>query len=127
MNMFKIGDTDFGIGKVSFSVKNDLLDLDITGSDDVFDKLMEDDNSEWSWALYPPRLYLRGVPFKGNELVIDDDLLNNYDITLYIMEHNDFTGTLKVTDTGVEISGKAYMDGEVLELFVRIEKCAIWR
>ncbi len=125
MNVFKIGDTDFGIGKVSFSVKNDLLDLDITGSDDVFDKLTEDENSEWSWALYPPRLYLRGVPFKGNELVIDEELLNKYDITLYMMEHNDFTGTLRATDGGVEISGKAYIDGEESELFVSAERKAL--
>jgi len=122
MNTFKMGETEFGVGKVSFSITNDLLDFDITGSDDIFDKLMEDENSEWSWALYPPRLYLRGVPFKGNELAIDDKLLDQYDITLYMMEHNDFTGTLKVTDKGVEISGEVYMDGETLELFVSVEK-----
>lgn len=124
MNTFKIGETEFGVGKVSFSITNDLLDIDITGSDDVFDKLTEDENSEWSWALYPPRLYLRGVPFKGNELAIDDKLLDQYDITLYMMEHNDFTGALRVTDGRVEISGKAYIDGEALELFVSVEKKA---
>lgn len=41
MNSFKIGNTEFGIGKISFSIENDLLDLEITGSDEIFNELME--------------------------------------------------------------------------------------
>lgn len=41
MNSFKIGNTEFGIEKVSFSIENDLLNLEITGSDDIFDELMK--------------------------------------------------------------------------------------
>ena len=59
MNSFKIGKTEFGIGKISLSIENDLLTLEINGNDDVFDELMEDDGCEWSWALYPPRIYFR--------------------------------------------------------------------
>ena len=37
MNSFKIGKTAFGIGKISLSIENDLLTLEINGNDDVFD------------------------------------------------------------------------------------------
>ena len=122
MNSFKIGNTEFGIEKVSFSIENDLLNLEITGSDDIFDKLMKDDNCEWSWALYPPRIYFHAVPYKGNEIVIDTDFLNHYDIALYMMEHNDFIGNLKITDSSIDIWGQVYIDGKELTLTISTER-----
>ncbi len=68
MSSFKIGNTEFGIGKISFSIKSDLLTLEINGNDDVFDELMKSENCEWSWALYPPRIYFRSVPYNGEKL-----------------------------------------------------------
>ncbi|MBD5493637.1 MAG: hypothetical protein HDR12_04475 [Lachnospiraceae bacterium] len=122
MNSFKIGNTEFGIEKVSFSIENDLLNLEITGSDDIFDELMKDDNCEWSWALYPPRIYFHAVPYKGNEIVIDTDFLNHYDIALYMMEHNDFIGNLKITDSSIDIWGQVYIDGKELTLTISTER-----
>lgn len=81
MNSFKIGNTEFGIGKISLSIENELLTLEINGNDDVFDELMKADDCEWSWALYPPRIYLRSVPYKGEKIVIDSDFLAHYDCT----------------------------------------------
>ena len=122
MNSFKIGNTEFGIEKVSFSIENDLLNLEITGSDDIFDELMKDDNCEWSWALYPPQIYFHAVPYKGNEIVIDTDFLNHYDIALYMMEHNDFIGNLKITDSSIDILGQVYIDGKELTLTISTER-----
>ena len=122
MNSFKIGNTEFGIGKVSFSVENDLLDLEITGSDDAFNELMEDDNCEWSWALYPPRVYFHAVPYKENEIVIDTDFLNHYETALYMMEHNDLLGNLKITDNSIDFLGQVYIEGKALTLAISAER-----
>lgn len=55
MNSFKIGKTEFGTGKISFTVTNNLINLEINGNDQTFNSIMEDDNNEWSWALYPQK------------------------------------------------------------------------
>ena len=122
MNSFKIGNTEFGIGKISFSIENDLLNLEISGSDDIFNELMEDDNCEWIWALYPPRIYFHDVPYKRNEIVIDTDFLNRNETALYMMEHNDFTGSLTVTDSSIDIHGQVYIDGNALLLAISAER-----
>lgn len=122
MNSFKIGDTEFGIGKVSFSIENDLLDLEITGSKEIFKELTKDDNFEWIWALYPPRIYFHSVPYKGNEIVIDMDFLDCHETALYMMEHYDFTGSLTVTDSSIDIHGQVYMDGNALMLEISAER-----
>lgn len=41
MNSFKIGDTEFGIGDVHLSIKDGLIDLEITADEDIFDELTE--------------------------------------------------------------------------------------
>ena len=122
MNSFKIGNTEFGIGEILFSIENGVLDLEITGNDSVFNELMEDVNCEWVWALYPPRIYFHGVPYKENKIVIDTEFLNHYEIALYMMEHYDFTGSLKVTDSAIDIHGKVYIDGEVSTLDISVER-----
>ncbi len=118
MNSFKIGNTEFGIGEVSFSIENDLLNLEITGSDNIFDELMKEDNCEWNWALYPPRIYFHAVPYNGDEIVIDTDFPNHYDTALYMMEHNDFTGSLKITDNSIDIHGQVYIAGNASTLAI---------
>lgn len=125
MNSFEIGNTEFGIGKISLSIENELLTLEINGNDDVFDELMKADDCEWSWALYPPRIYLRSVPYKGEKIVIDSDFLAHYDAALYMMEHNDFTGVLEVADSSIEIHGLVYIDRKASALAVIAERAAV--
>lgn len=125
MNSFKIGNTEFGIGNVSFSIENNLLNLEIEANEDIFNELTEQDDCEWSWALYPPRIYFHGVPctpFKENVIMVDENYLNHYDIALYMMEHNDFIGTLKVTDNSIDICGKVYIDGSILTLTISVDR-----
>ncbi len=105
-----------------FSVENDLLTLEINGSDAILDELMKDDDCKWSWALYPPRIYLHAVPYNGNAIVIDHDFLNQYEAALYMMEHNDFTGSLEVTDSSIHIWGQVFIDGTALLLVISAER-----
>lgn len=122
MDTFKIRNTEFGIGDVQFSIEDNLLNLEITGNDHIFDELTEDDECEWDWALYPPKIYFHGVPYTGKEIVVDTDFLNQYEIALYMMEHNDFTGTLKLSDNSIDICGQVEIDGESLPLVICVEK-----
>ncbi|MCM1101337.1 MAG: hypothetical protein NC079_04425 [Clostridium sp.] len=125
MNSFKIDHTEFGIGEISLSIENGVLDLEITGNDSVFNELMKDDNCEWIWALYPPRIYFHGIPYKENEIVVDTDFLDRYEIALYMMEHNDFIGSLKVTESTIDIHGKVYIDGGASTLDISVERKGI--
>ena len=122
MNSFKIGDTEFGIGDVHLSIKDGLIDLEITADEDIFDELTENDDCEWDWALYPPKIYFRNVPYDGKDIVVDEEFLEKYDVALYMMEHNDFTGTLKITDKNIHICGQVDMMGEMLAVSINIEK-----
>lgn len=122
MNSFKIGDTEFGIGDVQLSIEDGLINLEITGSEEIFDKLTEDDDCKWNWALYPPKIYFRNVPFDNKAIVIDEEFLDQYDIALYMMEHNDFIGTLEITDKNIHIEGKTDIMGEISAVSINVEK-----
>lgn len=122
MGSFQIGTTEFGVGKVVLSTENNLLNLEISGNDDVFNQLTEADNSEWGWALYAPKIYFKDVPFQGNTLTIDNEILNRCDIALYMMEHNDFTGTVELTEDAVHIRGEVYLMDCILSVFIEINR-----
>jgi len=122
MGSFKIGTTEFGVGKVVLSVENNLLNLEISGSDEMFDQLTEADDSEWGWALYAPKIYFEDVPFKGNTLTIDNETLNQCNIALYMMEHNDFTGTIELTEDVIHIQGEVYLMDRILSVFIEINR-----
>lgn len=121
MNSFKIGKTEFGTGKISFTVTNNLINLEINGNDQTFNSIMEDDNNEWSWALYPPKIYLKDVPNENNKRIIDNDYLNKYDIALYMMDYNDFTGILEIKDEFISIIGQVNIMGKLFPLTIHIE------
>lgn len=113
MNSFKIGATEFGIGEVEFSMEDGILNLEITGDDTIFEELTEDDDSEWAWALYAPQIYFRDIPYEDKEIVISSEMADNYDIALYMMEHNDFMGKITISDSTVHINGEADIMGKV--------------
>lgn len=125
MNSFKIGDTEFGIGDVQLSIGDGLINLEITGSEEIFNELTENDECRWSWALYPPKIYFRNVPFDNEAIIVDEEFLDQWDIALYMMEHNDFIGTLEVTDKNIHISGQAGIMGEISAVSINAERA--WR
>lgn len=122
MNSFKIGDTEFGICDVQLSVEDGLINLEITGSEDIFNKLTENDECKWNWALYPPKIYFRNVPYENKAIIVDEEFLDEYDIALYMMEHNDFTGTIEITNKTIQINGQADIMGEISAVSINVER-----
>ena len=122
MNTFQIDGTEFGVGEIQFSVADHLLNLEISGDEGIFDGLSEEDDSQWGWALYPPQIYFHDVPFTGEKIVIDREFLNHNEIALYMMEHYDFTGELKLTDGSIEIRGQVDMDGDRFPVVINVER-----
>lgn len=121
MNSFVIGDIEFGVGKFDYSVKDNVLNLEVFADNERFNKLCEDDDFEYGWALYAPKIYLMDVPFDGEEIEVNDDLLNECDIALYMMEHNDFWGKITVSDDGIYIEGEVDLMGEIETVSIRLE------
>jgi hypothetical protein len=126
MGEFFIGDTNFGVeskqSRVEFAKAADgrlLLTVDIQGNEKVYREITADESSEWSWTLYPPQFYLRGYPVpektQGKERTIKLKPADstNFDVALYLMEHNEVAGvTLVVADDRVEISGRVDLMGK---------------
>jgi hypothetical protein len=107
MNTFKLDGTDFGVGEVVCKIENDTLTLKITADEEITEKIADDENGKWSWLGYdPPSVVFRGVPFTKGCVEIDEDLLDEYDIWLYIMEHYNIFGVLSVDDDCVKVSGE---------------------
>ncbi len=113
---FMMNGTEFGIDEISVGREDGLLSVNITGSKEVFDELCKDEDGEWSWALEAPDFYLTEVPYEGGKLEIDDEMLDKYEIAVYMMEHNDFYGTVELKDDELHISGVVDMMGEDVQL-----------
>ena len=118
MGSFKIGGTEFGIGNIKLSLDNGLLNLQVTGDSSVFDRLMDNGGSEWDWALYAPKIYFNNVPYKGGILEIDNSVLNRYDIALYMMEYNDFTGIIEISESNINIQGNVDLMGKIMPVSI---------
>ena len=118
MGSFKIDGTEFGIGNIKLSLDNGLLNLQVTGDSSVFDRLMDNGGSEWDWALYAPKIYFNNVPYKGGILEIDNSVLNSYDIALYMMEYNDFTGIIEISEGNINIQGNVDLMGKIMPVSI---------
>ena len=118
MGSFKIDGTEFGIGNIKLSLDNGLLNLQVTGDSSIFDRLMDNGGSEWDWALYAPKLYFNNVPYKGGILEIDNSVLNRYDIALYMMEYNDFTGIIEISEGNINIQGNVDLMGKIMPVSI---------
>jgi len=128
MKKFIIGKDDFGIEKVIYQIdkENSIInDLTIIGDKITFEKLSESENSKWNWAISPPKLYFREIPFqlKNDTLEIDitEDTLDNFDIALYLMNHNDITGKFIIHNDKIFIfEGHVNILGEELKLEIEV-------
>ncbi len=118
MGSFKIDGTEFGIGNIKLSLDNGLLNLQVTGDSSIFDRLMDNGGSEWDWALYAPKIYFNNVPYKGGILEIDNSVLNRYDIALYMMEYNDFTGIIEISEGNINIQGNVDLMGKIMPVSI---------
>lgn len=122
MNTFQIKTTEFGVEKIDFSIKNNELYLEIMGSEKIFDQLSENEDGEWSWALYPPKFYVWGAPYGEQEIAIKGHCDDSFDCALYLMEHNDFIGTLHVTDEEFHVCGVADISGNPYEVKITVAR-----
>lgn len=125
MAEFTIDGTDFGIDLAESTFSLDALDgatvvnAEIHGNQEQYDSITENEDSEWSWTLYPPHFYLRDFPADvdsatGNgsaQVAIDD--LDEYEVAIYLMEHNDVDDvTVKIVpERSLEISGRVFLSG----------------
>ena len=131
MGQFLLGTTDFGIGEITFEIntlEKYVIDLTIHGNETMTNKLSENENGEWSWVIYPPKLYIREVPYteKNGNIYIDitEDMLDEYDIALYLAEHNDLEGTLQISPAGaLNFTGTTFLSGDktTVEISAKVE------
>lgn len=111
MKDFTIGATQFGIeveeSYLELREQSDrswILSIEVNGSKELFAKLTDSDHSAWGWALYPPKFYLRklSVTVNGSRSVpitrLSESDIDEHDIALYLMEHND------VGDVAIEVA-----------------------
>jgi len=119
---FKIDDTDFGIESSDSVFTTEVVDgietitAEIRGSQATYESISADEGSEWGWTLYPPHLYLRGIPALGDStsgLTVATITLKGLDTLeagIYLMSHNDVDAVNVIVDPGNSI----YVSGEVL-------------
>ena len=129
MQKFIIGKDNFGVGKVICKIdKKNLIisDLTIIGDQDTYNKLSLGDESSWSWTLYPPELYLRGIPYqlKGGKIqveITEDTPLDEFEVALYLMEHNYLEGTFIIDENEILFfDGIADIFGEEMKLELQV-------
>lgn len=70
------------------------------------------------WALAAPFLYFRAVRLASLEaslqLTIDDELLDEYDIGLYVGTHCDIFGDLTIDAEWIRFEGTAVIDAKIV-------------
>lgn len=129
MNTFTIDGTEFGIDLSASTLEIDQTDpkrtvvsLEIRGDDQLFTALTDNEESEWSWALYPPHLYIRGLETRDAKAVLEGG--EDIEAALYMMQHN-FIFNLNVTLTsnqGIEVSGLVDLMGKKKSFHAKFEK-----
>ena len=72
--------------------------------------------------MYPPKIYFRNVPYENKAIIVDEEFLDEYDIALYMMEHNDFTGTIEIMNETIQINGQADIMGEISAVSINVER-----
>ncbi|WP_291726353.1 hypothetical protein [Bernardetia sp.] len=120
MEIFKLGNYNFGIEKNELvldierkSEKIYVSDIEIRGNEAVFENLLEDDDFECSWSLYPPYFYARQVKLDTNDsLRINEDNIDDYDVGIYLMEHFDVDIVIKIDEGYLSIDGIAIIDNQ---------------
>jgi hypothetical protein len=134
---FKIGSTDFGIDAATSTFAVDTTDPDrptitveLAGDQATFDAISADEDSEWSWALYPPGFFLRSFPAQVDPATgvatarvrLDD--LDHYEFGIYMMEYSDIDNVAVkvVPDKSLEVTGRVDLLGEVDDFVIRWQR-----
>ena len=132
MTVFSIGDTNFDVDitKSSISLEEDgsgmvELNIDIHGDDDVFMRLTEPDDAEWSWALYPPAFFLHGLRIpqgQGGAFAIGtlDTHPEAEESGIYMMEYGDVSAVniIELSARRLLVSGMVDLCGKRLPFHI---------
>ena len=130
MDRFLIKATDFGIdrsrSRLTFERgegKARIVDLVIHGHPETHAQLTNHNESDWSWSLYPPKLYVSSYPVPADhplEIDLSPDDGEDYDIALYMMEHHPIEAAeIEIDADGqVEIRGWAELSGELVDFAI---------
>ena len=132
MTVFSIGDTNFDVdtAKSSISLEEDgtgmvELNIDIHGDDDVFMRLTEPDDAEWSWALYPPAFFLHGLRIpQGQGGAFAIGMLDTHpeaeESGMYMMEYGDVSAVniIELSARRLLVSGMVDLCGKRLPFHI---------
>ena len=132
MTVFSIGDTNFDvdIAKSSISLEEDgtgmvELNIDIHGDDDVFMRLTEPDDAQWSWALYPPAFFLHGLRIpEGQGGTFAIGMLDTHpeaeESGMYMMEYGDVSAVniIELSARRLLVSGMVDLCGKRLPFHI---------
>ncbi|NBV18463.1 hypothetical protein [Janthinobacterium sp.] len=133
MDIFSIGGTHFAVdgakSRIRLAAQDDgmlELDIDIHGDDDVFMRLTEAEEGEWSWALYPPVFFLHGLRLAPGALAggspgRHDDA---QEAGIYMMQYRDIAALdiVALSARRVAISGLVDFDGKQLPFHVDVTR-----
>jgi hypothetical protein len=122
--MFRIDKTDFKIDikKSRFHLRisengEATIDADIYGDETQYERITENEDSPWSWTLYPPHFYIHAFPAtadrtkrKATAKVSLTDA-EEYEVAVYLMEHND------VDEVSISIDGSTFSAKGIVFLF----------
>lgn len=92
---FKLDGFDFGIDldRSSFKIDGNSLQFVINGNTEIFEAVFNDEEAPWSWSLYPPTFYIRGLEIFNlkDSLCFDyeitEDDIDEYEIDFFMMEY----------------------------------------
>jgi hypothetical protein len=127
MDSFTINGSEFGVNREKsrlgfnppMSSTRD-ISLSVYGDNQTYQALTEAEGSEWSWTLYPPHFYLRGFPVPDElpfSVSLTDKDCEEYDIALYMMEHNFVEAITLSINPGpqVEVRGEVKLSGKIVD------------
>lgn len=124
--MFIISNDNFGIENFVCNInyeKQIVEEIEINGNVNLFDKITEQNDSEWNWLVYPPKFYMFNVPYSISDqkisIEIDYQLLDKYDIAIYMMEHFDIEGFLSIYKNIFEFNGICYINDQEYPLKIK--------
>ncbi|WP_219115786.1 hypothetical protein [Janthinobacterium sp. UMAB-56] len=132
MRVFSIGDTNFEVDVAKSRIAltpdaNGLLEIniDIHGDDDVFMRLTEPEDAQWSWALYPPAFFLHGLRIpQGQDGALAIGMLDTHpeaeESGIYMMEYGDVSAVniIELSARRLLVSGMVDLCGERLPFHI---------
>lgn len=127
---FMLGETEFGVdaAKSSCTTRQEdgqlWLSFVVHGDQATYDAIFADEDSPWSWTLSPPRFYgdfpatRNAAGVVESRVTIDD--LEEYEVALYLMNHNDVEVVVRLHPDGTaEAEGMADLMGEQTPFRIR--------